>query len=182
MDTRSSRRHFQNDEMDSAELAGATTNSDGKRRTIGVLPTADCGCGQLHNTATENRADCDNARHRPATGTPTPTQSSATSWATSVQVGKLSARCPRPARKPIRNPRPVDNSILLCVNSPIGRCGHLLQEGGREAGYPVPLMFVESSSTITCKGSWTFVSHPLAGGIVIGQEGGCTSPDNRQVR
>ena len=151
MDTRSSRRHFQNDELDSAELAGATTNSDGKRRTIGVLPTADCGCGQLHNTATENRADCDNARHRPATGTPTPIKSSANSEAT--QVEKLSARCRRTASKPIRNPRSVDNSILLCVNSPIGRCGHLLQERGREVGDSVPLMFVESSSTITCKGS-----------------------------
>ena len=116
------------------------------------LPSADCGCGQLHCMTTENRADCDNARHRPATGTPTPIKSSANSEAT--QVEKLSARCRRTARKPIRNPRSVDNSILLCVNSPIGRmCGHLLQEGGREVGHSMLLMFVDSSSTITCKGS-----------------------------
>ena len=104
--------------------------------------------------ATENRADCDNARHRPATETPTPIKSSANSLATSVQVEKLSARCRRTARKPIRNPCSTDNSILLCVNSPTGRrCGHLLQEGGREVGHSMLLMFVDSSSTITCKGS-----------------------------
>ena len=150
MDTRSSRRHFQHDEMDSAELGGATMNREAHNR---CSPTADCGCGQLHYTAAENRADCDNARHRPATGTPTPIESSASSWATSVQVEKLSARCRRTARKPIRNPCPTDNSILLCVNSPTGRrCGHLLQEGGREVGHSMLLMFVDSSSTITCKG------------------------------
>ena len=38
-----------------------------------------CGSGQLHNTATENRADCDNGRHRPATETATPTKKSSAS-------------------------------------------------------------------------------------------------------
>ena len=53
----------------SAELAGATANSDGKRR-----------CGQPHHPATENRADYEHGRRRPATGTPTPTKSSANSF------------------------------------------------------------------------------------------------------
>ena len=78
-----------------------------------------------------------------------------------LQVERLSARCPRTARKPHGNPGLVDKSFLLRVNSPVGRrYGHLLQEGGREVGHSVLLKFVDSSSTITCEGSWTSVSHP----------------------
>ena len=123
MGTRSSRSHFPHDEMD-AELAGATTNSDGKWRTVGYRSRyvqEPRGCGHRH-----------------------------------VQV-ELSARCPRTARRPPGNP-PVDNSILLRVSSPIWR-GGLPQEGRREVGSGL-LKFVDSSSTTTCKGSWTSVYSP----------------------
>ena len=53
----------------SAELAGVTTKSDGKWRTIGYEPGMMFNWRTLwlHHTATENHADCDHARHRPAT-------------------------------------------------------------------------------------------------------------------
>ena len=65
-------------------------------------------------------------------------------------------------RAPPGNPRPVDNSILPRVNSPIGRwCGHQPQEGGREVVYSMLLKFGDSSSTITRKGLCTSVSHSI---------------------
>ena len=48
-------------------------------KAVRCLTGADCGCGQLHCAATENRTDCDHGRHRPAMGTPTRTTSSANS-------------------------------------------------------------------------------------------------------
>ena len=142
---------------------------------------ADCGCGQLHHTVTENRADCDHGHHRPATGTPTPTKK------LSPIVSQLQFRLRSRARAALAQQgcrleihAPWTTGACCASARPFGRwCGHLPQEGGREVGRSVLLKFVYSSSTTTRKGSWFFVT-PLAGGVVIGQ-GGSTSPDKRQV-
>ena len=109
--------------------------------------TADCGCGQLHCTATENRTYCDHGRHRPG----------------AVQVEKLSARSPRTARKPPsccgNRPSPVRTSASGSYVRWATRCHW---------------QAVRTSRGLPCL-------TPLTGGVVVGQEGGCTSPDKRQV-
>ena len=63
---------------------------------------------------------------------------------------------PKAEREVPGNPRHVD-SVLLRVNSAIGRrCGHRLQEGV----FSMLLKFVDSPSTVTCKGS-SSVSHTI---------------------
>ena len=82
-ETQSSRSHFPHDEMDTvpdSQVRQRTAIASGALSdTEGGMMFNYCGCGQLHHTATENRADCDHGRHRPTTETSTPTKSLANS-------------------------------------------------------------------------------------------------------
>ena len=81
---RSSRSRFSTQrDGHSAELA-STTKEPWRQKGHYRIPKAvwrGRGWLQRPHTGTENRKDCDHGRHRPATQTPTPTKSSANSWA-----------------------------------------------------------------------------------------------------
>ena len=116
-------------------LAGATKNSDGKRRAVGYRRRYDV---QLEHTVAVGSDTTQRQRIAqtatmdvidPSRRLRLPQEAQPILRATSVKVEKLSARCPRTARKPPGNSRHVDNSILLRVSSPTWQAWRLAASG-----------------------------------------------------